>query len=98
MSFRKRIIAATPMICVIIFLLLGFCANAWHPGWIVFLAIPIVPMLFNNKGILGLYPSLCVIMYLVMGFVFSWWHPGWIIFLTIPVVEILFGGRRKKDC
>lgn len=96
MTFRKRIIAATPMICLIIFLLLGFCADAWHPGWIVFLAIPVVPMLLNPKGILGLYPALCVIAYVIIGAVWGIWHPGWIIFLTIPVVEILFGGIRKK--
>ena len=48
MSFKKRIIAATPMICLIIFLLLGFLKDAWHPGWIVFLTIPVVETLFGG--------------------------------------------------
>ncbi len=96
MSFRKRIIAATPMICLIIFLLLGFLKNAWHPGWIVFVAIPIVPMLLNVRGFIGLYCVLCIIAYILMGAVWHLWHPGWIIFLTIPVIETLFGGLGKR--
>lgn len=88
MGIRGKIIAATPMITIIIYLLLGFCANAWHPGWIVFLAIPVVPMILGRLTLTGLYPILVVIAYLVMGFVWKIWHPGWIIFLTIPVVEI----------
>ena len=90
MSLRKRICAATPMICVIIYLLLGFCAGAWHPGWIIFLAIPLVPVVLGTKRITNLYPTFCVVAYLVMGAVWHLWHPGWIIFLTIPVVSILF--------
>ena len=88
MSLKKKIIAATPMLSLIAFLLLGFCANAWHPGWIVFFAIPIVPMLLRIDSFNSLYPLLTVIAYLVMGFVWNLWHPGWIIFLTIPVVQI----------
>ncbi len=30
-----------PILVVIAFLLLGFCGNLWHPGWIIFLTIPI---------------------------------------------------------
>ncbi|MDD4291150.1 MAG: hypothetical protein PHX51_02770 [Clostridia bacterium] len=29
------------MLCVIVFLVLGFTLDAWHPGWVVFLTIPI---------------------------------------------------------
>lgn len=97
MSFRKRIISATPMICVIIYLLLGFCADAWHPGWIVFFAIPVVPVILGTKKITALYPTLCVIAYLVMGVIWNLWHPGWIIFLTIPVFEILFGRKKNTE-
>ena len=88
MGLRAKIVAATPLITVIIYLLLGFCADAWHPGWVVFLAIPIVPIILGTVTYGALYPVLVVIAYLVMGLVWEIWHPGWIIFLTIPVVEI----------
>lgn len=29
------------MLCVLVFLVLGFLFGAWHPGWIVFLTIPL---------------------------------------------------------
>ncbi|MDE6660941.1 MAG: hypothetical protein K2J93_03845 [Anaeroplasmataceae bacterium] len=103
MTLRNKIIAATPMITIIIYLLLGFCLDAWHPGWIVFFAIPIVPMLLGKVTLMGLYPLLVVIAYLLMGLIGNLWHPGWIIFLTIPVVEIflpknkvVFKKKKKK--
>ena len=40
-NFRKRLMAATPIMCLIIFLLLGTIWDLWHPGWIIFLTIPV---------------------------------------------------------
>ncbi|MDE5715637.1 MAG: hypothetical protein K2I42_05840 [Anaeroplasmataceae bacterium] len=97
MHLKTKIIAATPMITIIVYLLLGFCANAWHPGWIVFFAIPLVPMILGIDSLAGLYPLVTVIAYLIMGFVWNLWHPGWIIFLTIPVVEIFLPKRKHKS-
>lgn len=95
MTWRTKIITATPIITLIVYLLLGFCADAWHPGWVVFFAIPIVPMLLGKKTVAAVYPVLCCIAYLVLGLVWKLWHPGWIVFLTIPVVEIFFDGNTK---
>ena len=43
---------AVSIITVIIYLVLGFVYGAWHPGWIVFLAIPAlisIYSIFNDK-------------------------------------------------
>lgn len=96
MSLKGKIIAVTPMVSLIIYLLLGFCANAWHPGWVVFFAIPIVPMILNIDSFSKLYPLVTLIIYLALGFVWDAWHPGWIIFLTIPVVEVFLPRGKKK--
>ena len=48
----EKFTEAVAIIAVIIYLILGFLYNAWHPGWIVFLAIPALTALysiFNNK-------------------------------------------------
>jgi len=37
-----------PVLCVIIYLILGFCFDAWHPAWLVFLTIPIFYWLFPH--------------------------------------------------
>ena len=48
-QLKYKIIAATPLFCLILFLILGFADDfgfsskpLWHPGWIVFLTIPLV--------------------------------------------------------
>lgn len=93
---KKRIVAATPMICVIIYLCCGFIWNNWHPSWVVFFLIPIMSSLLGGiKGIKSMYPFLCVLIYLLIGFYYNWWHPGWIVFLTIPVFYTLC--PDKKD-
>lgn len=91
---RKRIIAATPMICVIIYLCFGFIGNNWHPSWVIFFLIPLMPFLLGVQGIRSIYPIVCAGVYLFIGFMWSWWHPGWIIFLTIPVFYTLLPSKK----
>ncbi len=79
-----------PLFIVIIYLLLGFYMDLWHPGWLVFLTIPIYYTMdvffIPGKAKSGFcFPILIVIIYLFFGFVYNAWHPTWIIFLLIPV-------------
>lgn len=97
MRIKTKIIASTPIICLIIFLLLGFVWRLWHPGWLVFFFIPIVPVILGKKKIKNIYPIICAVLYLLMGFFLDWWHPGWIIFLTIPVVSIFTSGKEDDE-
>ncbi len=42
-----------PFLCLIVFLVLGFTMNLWHPGWIVFVIIPvyyILVLILRNIG------------------------------------------------
>lgn len=36
-----------PILCVVVFLLIGIFIGAWHPGWIVFLTIPLYYWIAN---------------------------------------------------
>ncbi len=97
-SIRGRITGIMPFICTIAFILIGHYTGYWHPGWLVFLLIPITPLVLklfsgNKKGIVALFTLLIIAAYFVLGFWKSWWHPGWVIFLLIPVVGIIFGGH-----
>jgi len=85
-----------PVIATIAFLCLGFFWDLWHPGWLVFLTVPIyyytVSLIESigsdeSKSFLKLlpYPLFCAIVYMCLGFFLDWWHPGWLIFLTIPI-------------
>jgi len=81
-----------PLFVVAAYLVMGFFWDLWHPGWLVFFAIPIYYVTVSmclaegirNKLNIFPLPLLCVPAYLAMGFFYGWWHPGWIIFLSIP--------------
>ena len=89
--WQNKIIAATPLICVFVFLLIGFLWDKWHPGWMVFLLIPVMPYLVGKRRLRLSVPLIAVIIYLILGFGWNLWHPGWLIFILVPVFEIFFG-------
>lgn len=91
-----RLISATPILCVMIYLFIGFEWQLWHPGWVIFLAIPVMPMILKPRGFRAAFPIFILIVYLVLGFVNHWWHPGWVIFLSIPVFYIFFPEKKQK--
>ena len=80
---------------VIIYLLIGFQFELWHPGWLLFLTIPLYYTVdcFFIKGAPKtkfVYPVFAALIYLFIGTVFNLWHPTWLIFLTIPVYYSIF--------
>ncbi|MFP4177733.1 MAG: HAAS signaling domain-containing protein [Acholeplasmataceae bacterium] len=91
-TFKYRIIAVMPFLSLTVFILLGTIFDLWHPGWLVFLAIPMTALLIGGpKGIHGLValsPFLAVIVFIIFGY-FDLWHPGWLVFLIIPVSSLL---------
>ena len=97
MNVRKRVVAATPIICLIVFLILGFYFDKWHPGWLVFLFVPAMPFILGLKRIKHIYPVICAVVYVLIGIFWNQWHPGWIIFLTIPVVAIFTPSKKDKE-
>ena len=82
-----------PIFVTILYLGLGFALGLWHPGWILFLTIPvyysIVGWFCGHRRHCFLrafpYSILIVIAYLCLGCIWGLWHPGWILFLTIAI-------------
>lgn len=73
------------------YLILGAVCGLWHPGWMVFLCIPLCSLpdeVKNSWRILG-NPVMTTILYLSLGFLLNLWHPGWLIFLLIPGIPAL---------
>ena len=83
-----------PVFITFLYLILGFVFNLWHPGWLVFLTIPLYYMKPKNATERWLNPVMITLIYLVLGFFFHLWHPGWMIFLAIPVAAIM--GKTEK--
>lgn len=88
------------IICVA-YIIIGALFNVWHPGWLLFLLIPLWHSFWEavrkeNAHVFA-YPVLAVVLYLCMGFFLHLWHPGWVVFLTIPVYYSLVSYLAEKD-
>ena len=80
--------AMFPVWITVLYLVLGFVFGLWHPGWLVFLAVPIHYMHFDSQWERLTNPVTVTLIYLVLGFFFGLWHPGWLVFLAIPLGEM----------
>ena len=94
-----------PLLIVTAYLALGFLLDAWHPGWLIFLFIPIyyqlaaMAVIDDLRKKLQAFPIavLCVLIYLSVGTFFGLWHPTWLVFLVIPVYHILAAQVKKPE-
>lgn len=95
---RDKIISITPLLAVIIYMILGFLFGLWHPGWLVFLLVPVVSTVVENdeNKLTPISLFLAVIIYMVLGFLFGFWHPGWLVFSLVPVVSIVVENDGNK--
>lgn len=79
--------------CALAYVLMGALANLWHPGWIVFLLIPILCSIIEGvekkKFDCFCYPIFVTAIYLLLGFLINGWHPYWFVFITIPLYYML---------
>ena len=73
--------------------ILGMMFNAWHPGWLLFLLIPIwysfISAVKKGNATIFAYPVLVTLVFLSAGFWLDIWHPAWVLYLTIPVYYFL---------
>ena len=77
--------ATYPMLMVGLYLALGIFLDLWHPGWLIFMTVPLHYMRFRSLRARLTNPISVSLLYLVLGFFFGLWHPGWLIFLLVPI-------------
>ena len=101
MSVYDIINSFIPLFIVVLYLFLGAVFSLWHPGWILFICMPLLITLveaIKTKRVAAFgFPLLVVVIYLIVGFEFSLWHPGWIMFLLIPVYYLIAEKIDKKN-
>lgn len=92
--------SVTVMLSCIVYFLLGGIWHLWHPAWIVFLAIPVVPTLVSaiqeRDPNVFCFPVLVTAVYLLLGCQWGLWHPWWVIFFTVPVYYVIADFIKKK--
>lgn len=104
-AIKSAISGSVFVLSLIAYLVMGFVAKLWHPGWIIFFT-PIITdgiadvILKKNPNHFPM-PILCVIVFLLLGFLGGYWHPGWIVFLAIPayyaIVSPIYDACKKKN-
>jgi len=81
---QKKVVRLMPIFATIVFVLLGYLLNAWHPAWLVFLLIPISNMLSRKKiNTSGLIFLIILTLFILIGTFYNAWAPAWSLFLLI---------------
>lgn len=83
------------LLCVTAYLLMGFLADLWHPGWLVLVMAPVLPALIKPSRWEGVFPLVVIGAYLLMGFLADLWHPGWVIFFAIPAFYAIWNAIKN---
>jgi hypothetical protein len=93
---KKRIIAAMPLISLMLFLFFGLYDGNWSLGASFFFLIPISWVLLSKKPfkrLSDIMPLVALAVFLWIGFGFKVWHPTWLIFLSVPLVNLIVEKR-----
>ncbi|MCF7927282.1 MAG: DUF1700 domain-containing protein [Candidatus Izimaplasma sp.] len=91
-TYDETFIALSPFIAVIAYMLMGFLGEMWHPGWLVFLIIPLTGLIVSVRRdgwqilLTSIAPFIAVGAFIIMGEYYDLWHPGWLVFLIVPFV------------
>jgi len=92
---RRKKDAQYPVVITALYLVLGFFFGLWHPGWLIFLTIPLHYIRFTSMKERLVHPISLVLIYLILGLFFGLWHPGWLIFLLIPYNALHSSAERR---
>lgn len=89
------------LLILVVYFLIGAVWNAWHPGWLLSLIVPIwyslVEAIERKNANCFAYPVFVTLVFLCLGFFWSLWHPGWVVFLTIPLYYAFVNYFRGFD-
>ena len=90
-KFMIGIQSIVPLFIIVAYLVIGFLWGLWHPGWIIFLYIPIIESLLEcikYKTISKFeYPVFVASIYLLFSDIYGLYGKLWVIFLTIPIIK-----------
>ncbi len=86
------------------FFVLGFGFDKWHPGWLVFLIIPVAAIVIDavrkkdvSGSIIGLTVVAAVVVFFILSFAYHAWSVSWLVFLAVPLTAMIIDISKKKD-
>jgi asparagine N-glycosylation enzyme membrane subunit Stt3 len=103
-DFSGSIIGLIAVLAAAAFFVLGFVYGKWHPGWLVFLVVPIAAIVIDairkkdvSGSIIGLITVSAAVIFFILGFMFEIWSVSWLVFLAIPLAAIIIEMSKKKN-
>ena len=89
------------VVVCIAYLLMGFLGSLWHPGWLIFLTIPlfhsVITCVYKRSAHYFAYPVFAALAFLTLGFLVPGaWAWSWVLFLSIPVFYFIFKKPQSK--
>ncbi len=93
---KERLVAAMPLISLLLFLFSGLVLDNWSLGISFFLLIPISAILLSRqvfKRLNQMMPLIALIVFLWLWLGFDLAHPGWVVFFLIPLSNILYSHK-----
>jgi len=97
------LVALSPFVATIVFMWLGLSYNLWHPGWLVYLVVPVMGVWTGRKGMSTMEfltaqsTFIATAFYLIFGFVYNVWHPTWVVFFLIIIFGLFTDTKDKKN-
>ncbi|NMP37748.1 MAG: helix-turn-helix domain-containing protein [Clostridiales bacterium] len=90
------------IIVAAVFVLLGYYKKLWHPGWVLFVSVPVYygfAFACSAKSMRSFRMRIPVIfiaafVYLCLGFGGGLWHPYWVLFLIVPAYYWIASGKK----
>jgi len=91
---HEKWIAISPFIALIVFFVLGFMYDLWHPTWLVFFIVPLSGILFSAKSsiwstLTAISPFIATIFFMLYGYYTGVYHPTWMVFLIIVLFSFM---------
>lgn len=77
------------------YIYLGLAFGWWHPGWLIFMLVPILGLLYSQwikkekQPLVAYMPFISVILFILIGEIWNGYAYSWLVFLLIPVVGVL---------
>ncbi len=89
---RERIIAAMPLISLMMFLFSGFVLESWLMGVSFFLLMPLSWILLSSRWmhrLTQMMPLISLMVFLWLAFGADLAHIAWVVFFAIPISDLL---------
>ena len=101
-AIKGAAVSTFTVLVIVAYVLLGVFLKLWHPGWLIFLSIPIFSSLVwaivSKKPTYFSIETLAVAAYVSLGIILpnnTGWHPYWAILLVIPVYRSVISAITK---